>query len=47
MENREAEKILNENEMVQAAGGFKYKGILEWLRGHNIACRAAETRPRI
>ena len=38
MENREAGKILNENEMTQAAGGFKYTGILEWLKGHNIAC---------
>ena len=34
MENRETEKkVLNENEMEQAAGGFEYEGILEWLKG--------------
>ena len=39
MENRESEKkILNENEMEQATGGFEYEGALEWLRGYNIAC---------
>ena len=39
MEYRETEKmILTENEMVQAAGGFEYKGVLTWLRGYNIAC---------
>ena len=39
MEGRETkQKMLNKNEMEQAAGGFEYNGILEWLRGHNIAC---------
>ena len=39
MENRETEKkVLNENEMEQAAGGFEYEGILEWLKGYNITC---------
>ena len=39
MENRETEaKILTENEMEQASGGFEYNGVLEWLRGYNIAC---------
>ena len=39
MENRETEKkILNENEMEQATGGFEYDGILEWLKGYNIVC---------
>ena len=31
-------KILSENEMEQAAGGFEYEGVLEWLKGHNICC---------
>ena len=39
MENRETEKkTLNENEMEQAAGGFEYEGVLEWLKGYSIAC---------
>ena len=39
MENREKEKrTLNENEMEQAAGGFEYEGILEWLKGYDITC---------
>ena len=39
MENRETEKkMLNENEMEQAAGGFEYEGVLEWLKGYSIAC---------
>ena len=39
MENRETEtKILTENEMEQASGGFEYEGVLEWLRGYHIAC---------
>ena len=39
MENRKTKtKILNENEMEQAVGGFEYTGCLEWLRGYNIAC---------
>ena len=39
MENRGTEKkVLNENEMEQAAGGFEYEGILEWLKGYNITC---------
>ena len=39
MENRETEKkILSEKEMEQAAGGFEYEGVLEWLRGHDICC---------
>ena len=41
MENRNTEKkILNENEMEQAAGGFEYDGCLEWLKGYNITCPA-------
>ena len=39
MENKETEKkMLNENEMEQAAGGFEYEGVLEWLKGYNITC---------
>ena len=39
MENRKTEKKeLKENEMEQAAGGFEYEGVLEWLKGYNIAC---------
>ena len=39
MENMEKEiNTLNEKEMEQAAGGFEYEGILEWLRGYPIAC---------
>ena len=39
MENRETEnKVLNENEMAQVAGGFEYEGVLEWLKGYDIVC---------
>ena len=39
MENKETEKrILTEKEMEQASGGFEYQGVLEWLKGYNIAC---------
>ena len=39
MENKAAEKkILNDKEAEQVVGGFKYDGILEWLKGHDIAC---------
>ena len=39
MEIRETKKkTLSENEMEQATGGFEYEGVLEWLRGTNIAC---------
>ena len=31
-------KILSKDEMEQVTGGFEYDGVLEWLKGYNIAC---------